>query len=52
MEVGKLGFFSSCGGKIGVPLKLRQGRQASSRFEIGNSGFLSSCQRGVELPSS
>ena len=45
-----LGFFSSCCRKLRVPLKLPQGRRASSRVEEGSMAFLSSCSREIRAP--
>lgn len=50
--VGKSVILLSCDGNLGGLLELQQGHHASSQVEIGNSGFLSSCQRGVGPPSS
>ena len=33
-----------------IPLELVQATRASSRFEAGNSGFLSSSDRDLEVP--
>ena len=43
-EGGILWFFSSCDGKLGVPLELRWGPQGSSPVTSEKSGLLSSCE--------
>ena len=44
---GKSGILLSCEGSLGIPLELVQGTSASSRFEAGNSGFLSSSDKDL-----
>ena len=41
----KSGIRSSCEGPVGIPFKLVQWTRASSRVQVGNSGFLSSSDR-------
>lgn len=40
-EHGISWFFSSCGGKFGIHLELRQGPQGTSPVALGKSGLLS-----------
>ena len=49
-EVGNSVFFSSCAGKLGVPLELQQRSQASTRVARGHLGFLLTFSRGVGPP--
>lgn len=41
---------SNCMGNFGIPLKSLQGNKVSSRVEVGNSVFLSSCHRDLRGP--
>ena len=43
--------FSSCGGKLGVPLELRWGPQGTFPVASGKTSLLLSCERGRELLS-
>ena len=45
IEQGISWFFSSCGGKLGIHLELRQGPQGTSPVASGKSSLLSSCER-------
>ena len=40
---GKSGRISHCEGFLGIPLESLQETRASSRVEVENSGFISSC---------
>lgn len=43
-------FSSSCGGKLGLPLKLQCGPQGTSFVASGESGLLASCEGSLEIP--
>ena len=43
-------FFSSCGGKLGVPFKLRRGPQGPAHVSSEKSGLFSSCEGHIGIP--
>ena len=48
---GRISWFSlSCGGKLGVLLKLQRGPQGATCVASGKSGLFSSCKRHVRIP--
>ena len=47
---GKIWFFSSCGGKLGVPLELQWVPQGPACVASEKSGLFPSCERHVRIP--
>ena len=50
VTIGETGFILRCEGKVGIPLESEQGNRPSTRDEVGNMEFFSSCFGKLRVP--